>query len=49
MTADKTHMQGCMLPPFKFSKTPPEIKKMIDEYYGDDSVGINMVHEWLAR
>ena len=49
MSGDKVHIRHCMLFLYKLGKTPAEAKKMIDEAYGDGSVGNSTCREWFAK
>lgn len=49
MSTDKIHLRHCMLFLFKLGKTAAESKKMIDEAYGDGSVGSSTCREWFAK
>lgn len=49
MAVDKIHVRHCMLFLFNLGKTASKAKKMIDEAYGDGSVGSSTCREWFAK
>lgn len=47
--ADKIHVRHCIIFLFNFGKSAAETKRMIDEEYGKDSIGMSTVREWFAK